>query len=354
MKRRCVKRTVALLSGLLAAIGSLTVAAEPAFPQCARLTNAHQLLVALRAELILIDLSAAPAIVGDDATAAFEIVPHGGEGTTLRAVVSEECDGATLEVGSADRAVPVRRAVDLSDVPTEARVRILAVALAELVRTTRNSAEARALEVAREELRREERRLAAGLEPGLPELPNPEHTPEPETASALVEPGAFRLNAGGLAVLGAWGLGQSLAGELGTSFGHASWFRWSLEASYARASVETVFGELGVQRWGLALGGDFAFRDAPGLLLGPRAFLVELLARGDSIVDVEEDLQSGPGAAVGARVSFEVPVAESWFVRSTLDAGVAVWSMTFTAGGHDAFVYQGPQAAWGVGVGWNP
>jgi hypothetical protein len=356
MNRKLVTRMLAP-SAFACAIGtgSLAVAShvELVPESCENMTSKEELGAALGAELVLIDLVARPVAV-DGAAAAFDIQSKVSEVTPLRAVVFEQCHGARLEVGLVDAAVPVRRSVDLTDVPNEARVRTLAVALAELVRTTRNAAEARALEVAREALR-SEKRSAASAEPRQPPRTKSEHEPPgEEPASARVDPGRLRLNGGALAVLGAWGRGQSFAAELGASLGHTTRFRWSLEGSYARASVETVFGDLGVERWGLALGGDLGFRDAPGLLIGPRAFLVELLARGDSIVDVEEDLQSGPGAAVGVRVSFEVPVAESWFVRSTLDAGVAVWSMAFTAGGHDAFVYRGPQAAWGIGVGWNP
>jgi hypothetical protein len=307
-------------------------------------------LVAIRAELVLSDLGATP-VAGDGVDLELHVEPTRGDGPALHASISEQCAVATLEAGVPDAAVPVRRVVDLTDVPPEARVRTLAVALAELIRTTRNAAEAAALRKKREELAS----LAERLERSAPS-PAPEPPPAPpenEREVVLLTPGHVRVGVGGLVTLGFSGPGQSLVGELGANLGHSRTFRWSLEASYARSSVDTPFGDLRVQRWALALGGDFGFAKAKGLLIGPRIVGLELLGRGRSKLEIEEDQQSGPGLGLGLRVSFEVPVTHSVFLKSTLDAGAAVWSMTFTAGGRQAFAYDGLQAAWGIGVGWN-
>lgn len=337
---------------------------------CELMHDATKLRHVLDVELTMLNLRVASLAGESPGRFALSVsTPNESENATdqpflpIRARLLQDCDAASnraeLSVQLAGAPQPVERPIDLSDVPGEARTRTLAVAVVELIRTTLNAAQAEALRRARAELERQHEKLRSeraklsrsrgrsqrSLEPQEPRTESPGGTP--------LKAGAFRLGASGLATLAFDGPGQMFGGEISASLRQSGFWRWSLEASHLRTSPTTSFGRLDVARWGIALGGDWNATTVPALTLGPRASVVALFAQGQSRLNVPEDRQTGLGVSVGGRTSLEVAVTRNLVVRSTLDVGAAVWGTIFTAGGREAFNYEGLQAIWGIGGAWE-
>jgi hypothetical protein len=270
---------------------------------------------------------------------------------TLTISCSESVQLANLGVQFTDGDENFTRSIDLSDVPDESRSRTLAIALMELVRTTRNAAQARSLERERAELQR----LAATLEEQAraPRQASPNANAAPPLPSS---PGLrpWQVGVSGLATLTFDGKGQMLGGELSAFRRLSPNWRGALEVPLLRSQPETDFGRLDVTRWGVSAGVDWNATSVSSLLIGPRLHWVRFAALGNSRLGVPESTQHGFGLAATLRVSFEVEVSESLALRTTLDGGATLRSMVFTGGGRRAFAYDGAQAMWGVGAAWRP
>lgn len=244
----------------------------------------------------------------------------------------------TLRVLDADRRRVLQRTLPLSEIPSEARPRTLALAIAEALDRSRPSSAPAPVDA------------PAPRRPPVPApVPSPSAGLAPSKASSLQLGVAAQRRSPLLDSHPFWGAELSVSRS--TPWDTLSWIA---EAAFATNTTDTRLGQMQTDWWSIGLGLDLRERGLLELAVGPRLALAYVSARPELASAAPDPATDALMVLWGAGAELALPLAGSWLLRGTLALEQPFRGLVLTAGGERTLSLEGWLLTSGLGFAFCP